>query len=175
MGERGQGDGSEDRPDPPSPPKIGDFLVEPTRDLGDWRWLWKGDVEFPIRSHRGLLGRLLVLWKRLVRPLVKVPQNDLWERQRIFDLILLEHLERLEEERLRHHDRLAYLEELDAQGIRELMQHNDALFSRVDQKLDRVRREARDLFASLGSALAVAEGAEGAAPAGPASHPETEA
>ena len=141
-------------------PTVADFLVEPTRKLSDWRWLWKGDVPFPIRSHRGFLGRLLVAWKRLVRPLVRVPQNDLWERQRIFNLILLEHLERQDAERLRHHDRLAYLEELDAQGIRELMQHNDALFSRVDQKLDRVRRESRDLLASLGAALSVVESQE---------------
>ena len=149
-----------------SNPVVADFLVEPTRKLSDWRWLWKGDVPFPIRSHRGFLGRLLVAWKRLVRPLVRVPQNDLWERQRIFNLILLEHLERQDAERLRHHDRLAYLEELDAQGIRELMQHNDALFSRVDQKLDRVRRESRDLLASLGAALSVAESGEGASPSG---------
>lgn len=149
-----------------SNPVVADFLVEPTRKLSDWRWLWKGDVPFPIRSHRGFLGRLLVAWKRLVRPLVRVPQNDLWERQRIFNLILLEHLERQDAERLRHHDRLAYLEELDAKGIRELMQHNDALFSRVDQKLDRVRRESRDLLASLGAALSVAESGEGASPSG---------
>lgn len=163
-------------PDTSSPsgtnPVVADFLVEPTRKLSDWRWLWKGDVPFPIRSHRGFLGRLLVAWKRLVRPLVMVPQNDLWERQRIFNLILLEQLERQDAERLRHHDRLAYLEELDAKGIRELMQHNDALFSRVDQKLDRVRRESRDLLASLGAALSVVETAERAAPSGePAAAP----
>lgn len=149
-----------------SSPVVADFLIEPTRKLSDWRWLWKGDVTFPIRSHRGFLGRLLVAWKRLLRPLVRVPQNDLWERQRIFNLILLEHLERQDAERVRHHDRLAYLEELDAKGIRELMQHNDALFSRVDQKLDRVRRESRDLLASLGAALSVVESAEGASPSG---------
>ena len=142
-------------------PRLDNFLIEPTRKLSDWRWLWKGDVPFPIRSHRGFLGRLLAAWKRLLRPLVMVPQNDLWERQRIFNLILLEHLERQDAERVRHHDRLAYLEELDAKGIRELMQHNDALFSRVDQKLDRVRRESRELLASLGAALSVAETAEG--------------
>ena len=68
-----------DRPDP----TLDDFLGEPTRDLSDWRWLWKGDREFPIRSHRGVFGRLLVRIKRLFRPLVKVPQNDLWERQRV--------------------------------------------------------------------------------------------
>ena len=135
-------------------PSIDDFLVEPTRDLGDWRWLWSGDREFPIRSHRGLLGRLLVGCKRLLRPLVKLPQNDLWERQRTFNLILLEQLERLEAARADHLRRIEYQEALDSEGIHEIMRHNDALFARADQKLDRYRREARDLLGSLGAALA---------------------
>jgi SAM-dependent methyltransferase len=138
-------------------PAIDDFLVEPTRELTDWHWLWKEDREFPIRSHRGLLGRFLVAWKRLLRPLVKVPQNDLWERQRIFNLILLEHLRDEHRLRLRDDRRIAYLEALHAEGIEELMRHNDALFARADQKLDRYRREARDLLASLGGALAEIE------------------
>lgn len=142
-------------------PRLDDFLVEPTRDLSDWRWLWSGDHSFPIRSHRGFLGRLLVGFKRLLRPLVRVPQNDLWERQRIFNLILLEHLERLEAARADHQRRVEYLEALEGEGVRELMHHNDALFARVDQKLDRYRREARDLLGSLGAALAVARSGDG--------------
>jgi SAM-dependent methyltransferase len=135
-------------------PAIDDFLVEPTRDLADWQWLWKEDREFPIRSHRGLLGRFLVAWKRLLRPLVKVPQNDLWDRQRIFNVILLEHLQEMRQVRRRDDQRIAYLETLNADGIDELMRHNDALFARADQKLDLYRREARDLLGSLGAALA---------------------
>lgn len=148
--------GSKEAPERRSP-SIDDFLVEPTRDLDDWRWLWKEDREFPIRSHRGFLGRLLVGWKRLLRPLVKTPQNDLWERQRIYNLILLEHLHRFTEAREDHQRRLEYLEALDAEGIQEIMRHNDALFARADQKLDRYRREVRDLLGSLGAALAVAQ------------------
>ncbi len=140
-------------------PSIEDFLVEPTRDLADWRWLWSGDQPFPIRSHRGLLGRLLVGIKRLFRPLVKVPQNDLWERQRTFNLILLEHLDRLEAARADHLRRIEYQEALDSEGIHEVMRHNDALFARADQKLDRYRREARDLLGSLGAALATVRSA----------------
>ena len=135
-------------------PAVDDFLVEPTRDLSDWRWLWAGNHEFPIRSHRGFLGRLLVGVKRLFRPLVKLPQNDLWERQRTFNLILLEHLERLEAARADHLRRIEYQEALDSEGIHEVMRHNDALFARADQKLDRYRREARDLLGSLGAVLA---------------------
>jgi SAM-dependent methyltransferase len=137
----------------PRSPGLDDFLVEPTRDLEDWRWLWSGDHAFPIRSHRGLLGRLLVGFKRLLRPLVKTPQNDLWERQRTFNLILIEHLERQEAARADHLRRIEYQEALDSEGIHEVMRHNDALFARADQKLDRYRREARDLLGSLGAAL----------------------
>lgn len=140
-------------------PSIDRFLVDPPRDLSDWRWLWAGDHAFPIRSHRGVLGRLLVGLKRLLRPLVKVPQNDLWERQRTFNLILLEHLERLEAARADHLRRIEYQEALDSEGIHEVMRHNDALFARADQKLDRYRREARDLLGSLGAALSVVRGA----------------
>ncbi len=136
-------------------PDLDDFLVEPTRDLKDWQWLWAGDHEFPIRSHRGFLGRLLVLFKRLLRPAVKTPQNDLWERQRTYNLILVEHLLRAEEVRESHHRRIEYLEALQSEGIHEVMRHNDALFARADQKLDRYRREVRDLLGSLGAALAV--------------------
>ncbi|HXO28005.1 MAG TPA: class I SAM-dependent methyltransferase [Thermoanaerobaculia bacterium] len=164
------------RPSPPSPParrtpRVDDFLVEPTRELEDWHWLWKEDREFPIRSHRGLFGRVLVAWKRLLRPLVKVPQNDLWERQRIFNVVLLEHLRDERQRRHRDEERIAYLEALNAEGIEELMRHDDALFARADQKLDRYRREARDLLASLGATLARVESlprAESGAAAEPA-------
>ena len=148
----------------PRAPEIGDFLAEPTRDLSAWQWLWEGDREFPIRSHRGLLGRLVVAAKRLLRPLVKVPQNDLWERQRTFNLILLEHLERLDRARAEHQRRIEYQEALDSEGIQEIMRHNDALFARADQKLDLYRRELRDLVGDLGAALALVRSApEGAA------------
>lgn len=149
-------------------PNLEDFLVEPTRDLAAWQWLWRGNHEFPIRSHRGALGWLLVLFKRLFRPLVKTPQNELWDRQRVFNVILLEHLLREAERADRHHDRIAYLEALDAEGITELMRHTDALYARVDQKLDFYRRETRDLLGGLGAALAAVEqqsAGDGRAPA----------
>jgi SAM-dependent methyltransferase len=167
--EREQAPGLAAAPSPPPAgraPRIDDFLAEPTRDLADWHWLWKEDREFPVRSHRGLLGRVLVAWKRLLRPLVKVPLNDLWDRQRIFNVILLEHLRDAQQVRHRDDQRIAYLEALHAEGIEELMRHNDALFARADQKLDRYRRELRDLVGSLGAALARVEPAAGGGPSG---------
>jgi O-antigen chain-terminating methyltransferase len=141
-------------------PTLDDFLVEPTRDLHDWQWLWRGDHQFPVRSHRGFLGRLVVLFKKLFRPAVQIPQNELWDRQRTFNLILLEHLIRNEEHRTDHRRRLEYLEALNSEGIHEIMRHNDALFARADQKVDRYRREVRDLLGSLGAALSVVKSAD---------------
>lgn len=146
-------------------PSIEDFLEAPSRHLADWHWLWTGDHGFPIRSHRGFWGRLLVLFKRLLRPIVKTPQNDLWERQRVFNMVLLEHLLDLEARTKdeRHEHRVRHLEAFMDEGLKEVMRHNDALFARVDQKMDRYRRQAGDLTTRLGSALAIAEGAEATA------------
>jgi SAM-dependent methyltransferase len=148
-------------------PSIERFLGDPTRQLSDWRWLWDGDHKFPVRSHRGVFGGLIVAFKRLLRPFVTAPQADLWERQRIYNLILLEYVARAEEIRRHvledHEKRFAYLEAVWREGLSEVMEHNDALFARVDQKLDRSRREIRDVWAKLGSALAVAE--QGGVPA----------
>ena len=165
------------------PPSIDRFLGEPTRDLEDWRWLWTADQPFPIRSHRGPIGRLIVRVKRLLRPLVRAAGGDLWDRQRVWNLVVLEHLAEIRRETrerladlearaapLEH--KTAHLEAFLDEGLRELMRYDDALYSRVDQKLDRYRREAADLFALLGAALerAPARATASAAPppAGPA-------
>lgn len=161
---REQADGNEPR----RAPSLDDFLGEPTRELADWQWLWKGDREFPIRSHRAFWGSLLVFWKKLLRPFVKPPQNDLWERQRVFNLVLLEHLVELRRSEKAHEGRINHLEALGSQGVHDIMLHTDALFARVDQKLDRQRRLSQDLHARLGAALAMAETAQAPALAGAA-------
>ncbi|MFP3941575.1 MAG: class I SAM-dependent methyltransferase [Thermoanaerobaculia bacterium] len=146
--------GGPESPGPPGP-AIEDFLGEPTRDLDAWYRLWSEDRPFPIRSHRpGLLARALVAAKRLLRPLVKAPQADLWDRQRVFNVILLEYLGQ-------HEERLGHLENFVPRALDDLLRHNDALFARVDQKLDRYRRESAELLDALGSALAVARGGSG--------------
>jgi O-antigen chain-terminating methyltransferase len=162
--------GGDQPPAAPSPtrsprnPSIDEFLVEPPRDIGSWEWLWRRDERFPVRSHRRIFGSLLVAFKKLFAPLVIPPQQDLWDRQRSFNLILLEHLQRLEDRR--HDQRIARLEAATTRGLQDVMHHNDALFARVDQKLDHLRAETRDLWAKLGSALALAESAPAAPAAG---------
>lgn len=50
--------------------------------------------------------------------------------------------------------RTRHLENFLRQGLDEVMRHDDALFGRVDRKLDRYRREADELAGLLRSALA---------------------
>ena len=136
------------RPASPDEPSIDLFLDEPTRDLSHWAWLWTEDRPFPLRSrHRGLAGRAVTWAKRLLRPFVKLPVADLWDRQRTFNLILLESLHRqraeLDHAIAAHARLLQRLDERTTAGLADVMGHNDALFARVDQKLDRYRRQLR--------------------------------
>lgn len=170
-----------DRPDG-AEPAIETFLREEAHDLEDWRWLWEGDHTFPLASHRpGLAGRLVLAVKRALRPLVRAPQADLWDRQRAFNKVLLAHLEGLYagiagversfddlgedlqkvqaeiladlravqadlvDNQIALRERIEPLEEFKRQGMKDLMLHTDALFARLDQKLDRTRRLVENL------------------------------
>ena len=150
------------------------FVEGRTDAAEDWRRLWEGDLEFPIRSESGLRGRVVVALKRLLRPFVRAPQADLWERQRVFNLVMVRSLERivalqtqadeihrdLTEVRAdllkdikEHHRRLAHLEEFKRTGLGDFARHTDGLFAHVDQKLDRYRRESRELAERIRSTL----------------------
>lgn len=248
-------------------PQIQDFLDEPTRDIADWQWLWEGDHAFPLGRGRGWGSRLVVGLKAVLRPLVKFAIGDVWERQRVFNLILLEHSiqhrqaldrqhrealdalaplldlsrehgdrvrtletradaqqgrsdsqerdliretlrldERIEEEekldsrieqqeqrgdRIEEHSdlqdkradevlklqdsrtekqakradklehRASHLEAFLKEGLEEIMRYSDALYTRVDQKLDRYRLESREVGQQMASALvAIGQGGE---------------
>jgi hypothetical protein len=154
------------------------FVEGRTRAPEDWRWLWEGDHAFPIQSHRGVLGGFIVRLKRWLRPLVKAPQADLWERQRRFNIVLVGALQQLVDQERRtsdlhrdlqqvrndllkdvkqHARRLEHLEEFKRVGLDDVTRHSDALFARVDQKFDRYRRESRELWSKLGALLATAQ------------------
>lgn len=149
-----------------------DRFVEGRADAPEeWRWLWEADLEFPLRSHRGGgLGRLVVAVKRWLRPLVRAPQADLWERQRVFNLVMvraLEHLAALQRQAdeiyrdlqevradllkdvQQHHRRLSHLEAFQREGLGDFTRHADGLFAHLDQKLDRYRRETAELAERL--------------------------
>jgi SAM-dependent methyltransferase len=173
--------------EPRAEPRVEEFLDQPTRDLAKWDWLWTGDHRFPIRSHRRFWGQLLVGFKKLLRPFVATPVQEDWDRQRTFNLILLETLReraaafdglarRVEHQHADHEGRVRHLEAVTRQGFDDVMGHNDALFARVDQKLDRYRHDTRELWSQLGAALAlVGKAGESAAAAATATDAVREA
>lgn len=140
----------------------------PDRDLGRWKEIWTNDTPFPIQGRPGLIGKLGVLFKRLLRPFAKAGTADLWDRQRVFNQVLLDHLAEREarlqttldeaasetEWRVQEmRDQTVLVSRLLREGLQDVMHHNDALFARVDQKLDRYRRECRDLERRLEKAV----------------------
>ncbi len=157
-------------------PGIHLFLGDPTRSHDHWSWLWAGDHAFPLHpGRRGLLSRLSSAVKRFLRRKIRSLLDDLWDRQRVFNLILIEWISggaaRYHDLR-RHTDQMqrdyqgaieshaAILADLDRRtttAMVDVMRHNDALFARVDQKLDRYRQESRELWHRLGALLANAE------------------
>jgi O-antigen chain-terminating methyltransferase len=147
------------------------------RELDSWREHWEQPGRLPIGGRRRLTRPLLAAARWLVRPLARLVLRE----QRLFDLFLIEALERVRHDvggldraraelhrdllevrgdllrDLRQHaDRLAHLEGFDREVFADLMTHNDALFARLDQKLDRYRRDGRELMAKAEALLAAA-------------------
>jgi SAM-dependent methyltransferase len=200
-------------------PSIDSLASGENRDLSDWRWVWEGDRQFPVGRRRGWFGRALWILKKFLRGLVRAPQGDLWERQRAYNLLVQEHLERLAEvdradlvgleesigslargldslgkdlqkvqrELVRdlglnreaqegdtkalhndlwpylrsHAERLDFLEGFRNEGWDDIKEHTEAMFSRVDQKLDRYRQLNRERWGRLGALLEVARSSPG--------------
>jgi O-antigen chain-terminating methyltransferase len=65
----------------------------PDKNLADWRAIWENNQTFPVQGRPGPLGRLIVWVKKLLRPMVTAPQNDLWDRQRDYNLLIQESME----------------------------------------------------------------------------------
>jgi chromosome segregation ATPase len=49
----------------------------------------------------------------------------------------------------KNHRRISHLEGFKSDGIKDLMEHSDALYSLIDQRLDRVRRKLEPLEKKL--------------------------
>lgn len=151
------------------PPRVDDA------DLELWRTLWEEDRRLEPPRPSGPLAGLVAALKRFLRRFVTAPQQDLWERQRLYNMLIQHHLEarRGQEEaigRLRdldtgrreqvealaaglhqrsdeHAARLEWLEEVQKKGLDRIVRHHDAVFALVDQKLDLYRRQAGELQA----------------------------
>ncbi len=156
----------------PAPVEAPSAPDESTGDLGAWRGRWESGQPFAIPAGaRGLKGRISVLVRRLLNPLVRA----LWKRQSAFNLSVIDHLESAERARAdllrdlrqvrgdllrdvqNNHRRISHLEAFKREGFGDVMQHSDALYAVVDQKLDRYRSESQQLWARLGGLLASVE------------------
>lgn len=193
--------------------------------LSSWRRRWELDLPLAAAPRRaGVLGTIAAVARKALAPLMRVVQKESLERQRTYNLVVLDHLERLariEEETkaenrqraeslatlaaaldrlgqdlqsvqrelfndiettrtanerdvqslkqdhwryLKSHDeRVSVLESLRDEGWNDVKVHSQALFSRLDQKLDRYRLLAQDRWSRLGALLEVArrDGVEG--------------
>ncbi len=149
------------------------------QDLAAWRDLWERRRSIPVRARRPWLRPLAAGLTGLLRPLTRLVLRE----QRLFNLYLIETLERIRSDvagldraraelhrdllqvrsdllaDVQHHARrLDHVEGFNREVFDDLLVHNDALFARLDQKLDRHRRDGRELTAKVGALLAAAEG-----------------
>jgi O-antigen chain-terminating methyltransferase len=134
----------------------------PPEEWPPWRELWVRDRRFVVRSHRRFWGRFIVGLKRLFAGVGRAPVADLFDRQRAYNLALFDRLGDLDRRLELVEGRVADLEGFFKVGIEDLMRYGDGLFTRVDLKLERYRRESRDHTAQLRSALAALEAVDGA-------------
>ncbi len=67
---------------------------EPPVDLAGWRALWERDARWELPAPSGVRGTLVAGVRKLLRPLFAAPLADLWQRQRAFNLVVQEQLER---------------------------------------------------------------------------------
>lgn len=134
----------------------------PSRSLDDWHQAFAEDRGLPITSSRPIIGPLLVLFRRLLRPLVRLPLNDLLERERVFNLIVIERLRQIDalrEELTAVEHRVASLEASYRDGLEEVMRYSDALYSRVDVKLEGYAHSTREHLRLLRAMESAEDGA----------------
>ncbi len=144
---------------------LNDFFPEPPRDPGAWKWVWSNDIRFPIRSHRRLIGKFVVFLKKIVAPIARFAQTDYLDRQKVFNLIVVEYLEKIRflekkvdslEKHRQDVDTLLY------KGMHEIMKHTDGLCALLDSKLNEYRKEVDELLALLNYRIvSVENGASG--------------
>ena len=142
----------------------------PSRSLDDWHEAFAEDRSLPITSSRPIIGPLLVWFRRLLRPLVRLPLNDLLERERVFNLIVIERLRQIDalrEELDAVEHRVSSLEASYRDGLEEVMRYSDALYSRVDVKLENYAETTRE---HLRLVRGLQSGPEDAEPVGKQDH-----
>ena len=128
------------------------FIDSPPEGSAGWERVWRDDLRYPPDQSSSLIHRIV---RAFVSPLVRRASRAEQERQRNFNVALLEMFRdsRAEVSAL-HRDLAAVHEDLlkEIRNIQQLLpiavQRNDALVAAVDQKLESVASRLRGLSAT---------------------------
>jgi len=79
-----------------------DFTQNPDTSLEARSDVWRQGKELEVSSHRPLFGFFIVLFKKLVRKLVKPALADLFELQKSFNTVLIHNIKATRERPVRN-------------------------------------------------------------------------
>jgi len=136
---------------PPPDPLVGNhipdsFLYDPSEDPDVWADIWQRDVRFRFSSHRGVAGRLIVWVKRRLARFWRAPLSDHFQRERIYNVVLLRmmqrHIEEIRRYLLEVRDPYSFLRD---HAVPDLIARADALFGVLDRRIDRVEARVGEL------------------------------
>lgn len=115
-----------------------EFTSNPDTGLDVWSEIWNRGRELDVSSHRPVIGPIIVLFKKLVRKLVKPALGDLFELQKSFNTVLIHNIRRVESEGItRAQDgEVRLLEQTEKINGRA-----DSLFVVLDKRLETLDRQ----------------------------------
>jgi len=115
-----------------------DFTRNPDTDLETWSDIWNRGRELDISSHRSIIGPIIVLFKKLVRALVRPALADLFELQKSFNTVLIHNVNRVESEGI---TRSQEGEERLLEQTELINGRSDSLFMVLDKRLETLDRQ----------------------------------
>lgn len=115
-----------------------DFTRNPDTDLDAWSDIWNRGRELDISSHRSFVGPFIVLFKKLVRALVRPALADLFELQKTFNTVLIHNVNRVESEAI---TRAQDGEERLLEQTELINGRADSLFMVLDKRLETLDRQ----------------------------------
>ena len=129
----------------PLPPELpAEFLRAPTMELETWLQVWRGDVPVAITSHRGGVGAVVIWAKRVLRKFIRAPIADLFDRQRVYNAVLVHNIQALQES----------VRTLTERSVPALIQRGDALYAVQDQRVESVVERLDHVETDVASQLA---------------------
>lgn len=115
-----------------------DFTRNPDTELDTWSDIWSKGRELEVSSHRPLVGSFIVLFKKLVRMLVRPALADLFELQKSFNTVLIHNIDRVESEGI---TRSQDGEERLLEQTEKINGRGDSLFMVLDKRLETLDRQ----------------------------------